>query len=597
MSGDTQYDVGMASRGQAVHVATTRREYKGKVYETHLLRRTYREGGKVKHQTLGNISHLPPEVIELIRGALRGETYVRVGAGLSAVRSLPHGHVKAVLGTLRKIGLDEMIASRRSRERDLAVAMVVARLLSPASKLATAQSVSRETAVSTLGQELGVEEVDADELYDAMDWLVARQTRIEKKLGARHLGNGSLVLYDVSGSYYTGTHCPLAQYGYPRDGKKKFPQIVYGLLCTSEGCPVGVDVFSGDTADSMTLSAQITKVRKRWGLKRVVLVGDRGLLTTARIEEEMKPAGLDWITALRAPAIRKLADDGAVQLSLFDERDLAEVYSPDYPGERLIACRNPLLAEDRARTRKELLQATERELEKIVLRTQRPKRPLRGKDKIGVAVGKVVNRYKMGKHFLLEITEGGFTYRRDEARICNEAALDGLYVIRTSVGKGEFAPEGAVRAYKDLALVERAFRCLKGVDLRVRPVGHRRERRVRAHVLLCMLAYYVEWHMRRALAPLLFSEEQKEVAETLRTSVVAPARRSPAAQRKASRKKADGGYPLHSFRGLVQNLGTIVRNTMRTTSPSGHVAEFPLVTEPTPLQQEVLRLLGVRLAP
>jgi len=567
------------------------------VYETHLLRRTYREGGKVKHQTLGNISHLPPEVIELIRGALRGETYVRVGAGLSAVRSLPHGHVKAALGTLRKIGLDEMIASRRSRERDLAVAMVVARLLSPSSKLATAQSVSRETAVSTLGQELGVEEVDADELYDAMDWLVARQTRIEKKLGARHLGNGSLVLYDVSGSYYTGTHCPLAQYGYPRDGKKKFPQIVYGLLCTSEGCPVGVEVFSGDTADSMTLSAQIAKVRKRWGLKRVVLVGDRGLLTTARIEEEMKPAGLDWITALRAPAIRKLADDGAAQLSLFDERDLAEVYSPDYPGERLIACRNPLLAEDRARTREELLQATERELEKIVLRTQRPKRPLRGKDKIGVAVGKVINRYKMGKHFLLEITERGFTYRRDEARICNEAALDGLYVIRTSVGKGEFAPEGAVRAYKDLALVERAFRCLKGVDLRVRPVGHRRERRVRAHVFLCMLAYYVEWHMRQALAPLLFSEEQKEVAETLRTSVVAPARRSPAAQRKVSRKRADGGYPLHSFRGLLQNLGTIVRNTMRTTSPSGHVAEFPLVTEPTPLQQEALRLLGVRLAP
>ena len=567
------------------------------MYETHLLRRTYREGGKVKHQTLGNISHLPPEVIELIRGALRGETYVRVGAGLSAVRSLPHGHVKAALGTLRKIGLDEMIASRRSRERDLAVAMVVARLLSPSSKLATAQSVSRETAVSTLGQELGVEEVDADELYDAMDWLVARQTRIEKKLGARHLGNGSLVLYDVSGSYYTGTHCPLAQYGYPRDGKKKFPQIVYGLLCTSEGCPVGVEVFSGDTADSMTLSAQIAKVRKRWGLKRVVLVGDRGLLTTARIEEEMKPAGLDWITALRAPAIRKLADDGAAQLSLFDERDLAEVYSPDYPGERLIACRNPLLAEDRARTREELLQATERELEKIVLRTQRPKRPLRGKDKIGVAVGKVINRYKMGKHFLLEITERGFTYRRDEARICNEAALDGLYVIRTSVGKGEFAPEGAVRAYKDLALVERAFRCLKGVDLRVRPVGHRRERRVRAHVFLCMLAYYVEWHMRQALAPLLFSEEQKEVAETLRTSVVAPARRSPAAQRKVSRKRADGGYPLHSFRGLLQNLGTIVRNTMRTTSPSGHVAEFPLVTEPTPLQQEALRLLGVRLAP
>jgi len=587
----------MASRGQAVHVATTRREYKGKVYETHLLRRTYREGGQVKHQTLGNISHLPPEVIELIRGALRGETYVRAGAGLSAVRSLPHGHVSAVLGTLRKIGLDEVIASRRSRERDLAVAMVVARLLSPSSKLATAQTVSRETAVSTLGQELGVEEVDADELYEAMDWLVAGQRRIEKKLGARHLGNGSLVLYDVSGSYYTGTHCPLAQYGYPRDGKKKFPQIVYGLLCTSEGCPVGVEVFSGDTADSTTLSAQIAKVRKRWGLERVVLVGDRGLLTTARIEEEMKPAGLDWITALRAPAIRKLADDGAVQPSLFDERDLAEVYSPDYPGERLIACRNPLLAEDRARTREELLQATERELEKIVLRTQRPKRPLRGKDKIGVAVGKVVNRYKMGKHFLLEITEAGFTYRRDEARICKEAALDGLYVIRTSVGKGEFAPEGAVRAYKDLALVERAFRCLKGVDLRVRPVGHRRERRVRAHVLLCMLAYYVEWHMRRALAPLLFAEEQKEVAETLRTSVVAPARRSPAAQRKASRKRTDEGYPLHSFRGLLQNLGTIVRNTMRTTSPSGHVAEFPLVTEPTPLQQEALRLLGVHLAP
>ncbi len=587
----------MASRGQAVHVATTRRTYKGKVYETHLLRRTYREEGKVKHQTLGNISHLPPEVIELIRGALRGETYIRAGAELSAVRSLPHGHVNAVLGTLRKIGLDEVIASRRCRERDLAVAMVVARLLSPSSKLATAQSVSRETAVSTLGQELGVEEVDADELYAAMDWLVAGQRRIEKKLGARHLGNGSLVLYDVSGSYYTGRHCPLAQYGYPRDGKKKFPQIVYGLLCTSEGCPVGVEVFSGDTADSTTLSAQIAKVRKQWGLERVVLVGDRGLLTTARIEEEVKPAGLDWITALRAPAIRKLADDEVVQPSLFDERDLVEVYSPDYPGERLIACRNPLLAEDRARTREELLQATERELEKIVLRTQRSKRPLRGKDKIGVAVGKVVNRYKMGKHFLLEITEGGFTYRRDEARIRKEAALDGLYVIRTSVGEAEFTPEGAVRAYKDLALVERAFRCLKGVDLRVRPIGHWRERRVRAHVFLYMLAYYVEWHMRRALAPLLFAEEEKEVAEALRTSVVAPARRSPAAQRKVRRQRTDEGYPLHSFRGLLQNLGTIVRNTMRTTSPSGHAAEFPLVTEPTPLQQEALRLLGVRLAP
>jgi len=578
-----------------VHVATTRREYKGKVYETHLLRRTYREGGKVKHQTVGNISHLPPDVIELIRGALRGETYVRPGEGLSAVRSLPHGHVKAVLGTVRKTGLEEVIASRRSRERDLMVAMVVARLLSPCSKLSTARDVSRETAVSTLGQELGVEEVDEDELYEAMDWLVGGQRRIEKKLAARHLGNGSLVLYDVSGSYYTGKHCPLAQYGYPRDGKKKFPQIVYGLLCTSAGCPVGVEVFSGDTADSTTLSAQIAKVRKRWGLTRVVLVGDRGLLTTARIEEEVKPAELDWITALRAPAIQKLADDGVVQPSLFDKRDLVEVYSPDYPGERLIACRNPLLAEERARTREELLQATERELEKIVLRTKRQKRPLRGRDKIGIAVGKVVNRYKMGKHFLLEISEGGFSYRRDEARIVREAALDGLYVIRTSVQGGEFTPEGAVRAYKGLALVERAFRCMKGVDLRVRPVGHWRERRVRAHVLLCMLAYYVEWHMRRALAPLLFSEEQKETAEALRTSVVAPARRSPSAQRKASRKRTDEGHPLHSFRGLLQNLGTIVRNTMRTTSPSGQVAEFPLVTEPTPLQQEALQLLGIRL--
>ncbi len=358
---------------------------------------------------------------------------------------------------------------------------------------------------------------------------------------------------------------------------------------------MGVEVFPGGTADSSTLSAQIAKVRKRWGLTRVVLVGDRGLLTTARIEEEVKPAGLDWITALRAPAIQKLADDGVVQPSLFDERELVEVYAPDYPGERLIACRNPLLADERARKRQELLQATERELEKIVLRTERQKRPLRGKDKIGVAVGKVVNRYKMGKHFLLEITEGGFSYQRDEARITREAALDGLYVIRTSVREGDLGPEGAVRAYKDLALVERAFRCLKGMDLRVRPVGHRREQRVRAHVLLCMLAYYVEWHMRRALAPLLFSEEQKEAAEALRTSVVAPARRSPSAQRKASRKKTDAGLPLHSFRGLLQNLATIVRNTMRTTSPSGQVAEFPLVTEPTPFQRQALELLGVRL--
>jgi hypothetical protein len=473
------------------------------VYETHLLRRTYRDGDKVKHQTLGNISHLPPEVIELIRGALRGETFIRAGEGLRAVRSLPHGHVAAVLGTVQNIGLDTVIASRRLRKRYLVV--VPAQLSSPSSKLATARAMSRETAVSTLGQELGVEEVDEDELYAAMDWLVAGQRRIERKLGARYLANGSLMLYDVSGSYYTGRrHCPLADYGYPRD-RKKFPQIMYGLLCTSEGCPVGVEVFPGNTVDSTTLGAQIAKVRKRWGLKRLILVGDRGLLTAARIEEEVKPAGLDWITALRAPAIQKLARDGVVQPSLFDERDLAEVYSPDYPGERLIACRNPLLAEERARTREELLQATEQELEKIMPWTQRHKRPLRGKDKIGVAVGRLVNRYNMGKHFLVEISEEGFSYLRDEARIAQEAA------------------------------------------------------------------------------------------EALRTSVVAPARRSPAAQCKASRKRSAAGHPLHSFPGLLQNLGTIVRNTMRTTSPSGQVVEFPLVTEPTPLQQEALELLGVRL--
>ena len=473
----------MSVRDGPVHVASIRSTRRGKVYQTHLLRRTYRDGGKVKHQTLGNISHLPPHVIDLIKGALQGEFYVPCCEAFNVVRSLPHGHVAAVLGTLSKLGVERLLATRPSRQRVLVVAMIVSRLIDPCSKLATCRGLRDQTRFTSLGETLGMGSVDEDDLYEAMDWLVARQHHIEKKLARRHLSNGSLVLYDVSSTYYTGKHCPLAKLGHNRDRKKGFPQILFGLLCNGEGCPVGVEVFEGNVADPKTLSSQVDKVRERFGLERVILVGDRGMITEARIREELSLVeGLHWISALRGPAIRALVRKGAIQLSLFDQRDLAEISSPDYPGERLIACRNPLLAEERARKREDLLQATERELDKIVAATRRNRGRLKGKGKIGLRVGKVLNRYKVGKHFKLEITEEGFSYQWATEKIATEAALDGVYVIRTSVSADTLNAEEAVCRYKDLSAVEQAFRSLKTVDLKVRPIYHRLSDRMRGHI-------------------------------------------------------------------------------------------------------------------
>ena len=518
----------MARRAGGVHVATTTRVYKGRVYQTHLLRRTFREDGKVKHQTLGNLSHLPPDLIETIRRRLRGEGS-EDSKPWQIVRSFPHGHVLAVLGTLRSVGLESILASRSSRESSLVVAMIVARILQPASKLAAARSLQEETATTSLGLELGLgqDRIDEQELYGALDWLLERQTRIENKLAGKHLSEGTLILYDVTSSYYTGHRSELVQFGYNRDGKRGSPQIVYGLLCNAEGCPIAIEVFAGNTSDPKTLGAQVRKVRHRFGVQRVVFVGDRGMITSRRIDEELRGVdGLDWITALRADTIRLLAEQGVIERSLFDERDLAEVVSPDFPDERLIVCRNPLLAAERARKRDELLAATERQLDEIVIATKRAKSPLSGQAKIGLRIGRVLNRHKVGKHFELVISDNGFSYERKKDQIAAEAELDGIYVIRTSVKAENLTSEDTVRAYKDLSTVERAFRCIKTVDLKVRPIFHWLDDRIRAHVFLCMLAYYVEWHMREKLASLLFDDHEREAAEATRTSVVQPAPRS-----------------------------------------------------------------------
>jgi len=584
----------MATRNGPVHVATTRRTYNGKVYETHLLRRTYREGGKVKHQTVGNLSHLPPHIIDIIRRGLRGDLPPEDG-GFDILRSLPHGHVAAVLGVLRKIGLEQVIASQPSAERTLVVALVVMRVIRPGSKLATARRIRSESACCSLGLELGLESVREGDLYRAMDWLRKRQGRMEAKLARKHLRDGTLVLYDVSSSYYTGTHCELAEFGHSRDGKKGFPQIVYGLLCNAEGCPVATEVFAGNTGDPKTLGSQIAKIRDRFGVRRVVLVGDRGMITTKRIDEELRDIeGLDWITALRSGAIKKLAEQDVVQPELFDQRDLAEVHSPDYPNERLIVCRNPSLGRERARKREELLRATEEDLARIAAATRRPKRRLKGKDKIGLKVGKVLHRRKMAKHFILEIDEDRFAYRRNEAKIAGEAALDGLYVVRTSVPETCLDAESTVRAYKDLAKVERAFRSMKTVDLKVRPIYHWLADRVRAHVFLCMLAYYVEWHMREQLRPMLFDDHDKEGADALRASIVAPAQRSKAARTKDLTKHTEDGAPAHSFQTLLDDLGTLAKNRVRPRGAND--AEFHLLTIPTDLQRKAFDRLGVPIA-
>jgi hypothetical protein len=582
----------MPSRSGSVHVATTTRLYKGRVYQTHLLRRTYREEGKVKHQTLGNLSHLPPDLIETIRHRLRGDS--PDSRPFQILRTFPHGHVLAALGTLQRLDLESILGSRPSRERTLVVAMIVARILQPASKLATARALQEETATTSLAIELGLgsDRIEERELYEALDWLLARQTRIENKLANKHLYEGTLVLYDVTSSYYTGRRSKLIHFGYNRDGKRRFPQIVYGLLCNAHGCPVAVEVFAGNTPDSKTLSAQIAKVRTRFGVQRVVFVGDRGMITSRRIDQEMRGVeGLDWITALRADSIRLLAERGVIQPSLFDERDLAEVDSPDFPGERLVVCRNPLLAAERARKRTELLAATERELEKIAAATTRARNPLSGRDQIGLRVGRVLNRHKVGKHFVLTIADDGFSYARNEARIAEEAALDGIYVIRSSVKPDAFAAEDTVRAYKALSSVEQAFRSFKTVDLTVRPIFHWLDDRIRGHVFLCMLAYYVEWHMREKLAPLLFDDHEREEAESKRTSIVQPAPRSEAAQAKDASKRTADGLPVHSFRTLLADLATLAKNRVRVGDESG--SEFYELTHASAVQQRALELLGV----
>lgn len=561
-----------------------------------LLRESYRDGNKVRKRTVANLSSLPAHVIEGIKALLKGGSVTGqpLEKSFEITRSLPHGHAVAAVQTLRGIGLESIIDPEKTRQKDLVVAMLIARILEPGSKLATVRGLSPETATNSIHDVLGIGKPDEDELYSAMDWLLQRQGTIQKTLAAKHMSKGSLVLYDVTSTYFEGRSCPLARIGYSRDDKSDHLQIVFGLLCNAEGCPVAVEVFEGNTSDALTLGSQIEKVRKEFALDRVIFVGDRGMITDARIEEDLRGRqGLQWITALRSSAIRTLVVDGTLQLSLFDERDMAEITHPEYPGERLIACRNPFMAERRANVREELLRATEKELEKIAEATRRIKRPLRGKDKIGLRVGKVIGKYKVGKHFQITITDTAFSYMRDADRIEEETAMDGIYVIRTSVPADVMDAETSVGAYKRLSVVERAFRSYKTVDLKVRPIYHHLADRVRAHVLLCMLAYYVEWHMRQALAPVLFDDEDKEDAEELRKSIVAPAERSPRALRKARRKRTDDNLPVHSFQSLLKDLATITKNTV---APKIHGAQsFTMVTRPTTFQKKVLDLLGVNL--
>ncbi len=518
------------------------------------------------------------------------------GEGFEILRSLPHGHIAAALGVARRLGLDprvktaELMPPGAARTRLLALALIVARLIDPAAKLATARRLDERTASHSLGAVLGLSVVAVNELYAALDWLLAQQSKIEAKLARRHLGEGTLVLYDVTSTYLEGRCCPLAQFGYSRDGKPHKLQIVFGVLCTKEGCPIAVEVFAGNTADPSTLKVQIDKLRQRFGLRRVVLVGDRGMITQARITEELQPAGLNWITALRAPDIQVLAkDDGPLQLSLFDQRDLVEIASPDYPGERLIVCRNPALAEERARKRGELLDATERALLAIQARVRRKRRPLKGAAAIGEAVGAVLNRKKMAKHFTRTITDGDFAFARNDAAIETEARLDGIYVLRTPVPQAELDAEATVRSYKALSTVERAFRSCKTVGLEVRPVFHWNEDRVRAHVFLCLLAYHLEWHMRQALTPILFEDHDRTAAQAQRLSPVGKARVSPAARRKAAGKRTDDGYPVHSFRTLLADLATVTRNTVRFDK--GLCAT--VLATPTAFQQHAFDLLGI----
>ena len=563
-----------------------------------LLRESYRESGRTKKRTLANLTRWPPELVEGLRTLLQGGTAVvrTATSRLTLLRALPHGHVAAVLGMARKLDLPRLLLGRSregaARWRDLALAMIVNRIIAPGSKLATVRALAPETAISSLGTALELGTVEEREIYRALDWLGRQQERIERALARRHLGDGTLVLYDVSSSYLEGCKCELAQFGYSRDRRPDRPQIVYGLLCERGGRPIAIEVFDGDTADPATLPAQIERLKRRFGLSRIVLVGDRGMITAARIREELQPAGLDWITALRAPQIQVLAEAGPLQLSLFDERDLAEISSPDYPGERLIICRNPLLAAERARKREALLTATERQLSRITAATRRRRGGLTSQAAIGMAVGAVADRYKVAKHFELAITDTSFTYRRKLDNIAVEARLDGLYVVRTSLPAEAMTAADVVGSYKALSRVERAFRALKSIDLQIRPVHHWIEPRVRAHVFLCMLAYYVEWHLRRLWAPILFDEHDRAAAEAQRASPVAAAEPSPATIRKRGRRRSDDGMPVSSFRDLLRHLATLTLNTVAV--PGTKPAAATLYARPTPLQATAFQLLGIR---
>lgn len=571
-----------------------------------LLRESYREGKRVKKRTLANLSQLPAAVIDGLRGLLRGGIVIGAAGGgggeLRIERSLPHGHVGAALGMVRKIALDRLLLStakdeQSARWRDLIVAMIVDRLVAPRSKLGFVRAVGPGTACTSLGEVLGLGSVAEREAYEALDWLLAQQPRIESGLARRHLAGGMLVLYDVSSSYLEGRKCALARFGYSRDHRRDRAQIVYGLLCNRDGLPVAVEVFPGDTGDPATLGEQVAKLRTRFRLARVVIVGDRGMITNARIRDELKPAGFDWISCLRAPAIQQLAAEGGpLQLSLFDDRDMAEISAPEqFPGERLIVCRNPLLADERARKRGELLAATERALSRVEAQVRRKRASVRTAAEIGVAVGAELDRHKMAKHFSLDIRDGHLSWRRKLDTIAHEARLDGLYVVRTSLPTDAMGAAESVQAYKDLARVERAFRSLKTVDLEIRPIRHWTADRVRAHVFLCMLAYHVEWHLRQALAPLLFHDTDIAAARAERASPVAKTEPSEAVKAKKATKRNKDGFAVMGFAEILDNLGTLARNTVRAPFHGDH--SFVLYSTPTPLQKEAFRLLDLDPAP
>src|SRR6478672_6640326 len=555
-----------------------------------LLRESYREHGKVKVRTLANLSRWPEHKVDRLQRALKGLPPKTDLADVFEIgRSLPHGHVAAVLGTARALGVEELIDPASSRRRDLVTAMLVAQVIEPGSKLAFARGLRAETATSTLGEVLGLSGCDEDDLYEAMDWVLERQDTIEKALAKRHLADGTLVLYDVSSAAFEGRHCRLGKIGHARDGVRGRLQIVYGLLCSTAGVPIAIEVFEGNTADPKTLTAQITKLKERFGLARICLVGDRGMLTNARITDELRPAELDWISALRAPQIKALVATGALQLSLFDEQDLVEIASPDFPGERLVCCHNPALADERIRKRGELLAATEQDLAKIAAATRRPRRPLRGRDKIALRVGKVINHYKMAKHFTLDITDESFTFTRNTEDIAAEAAPDGIYVLRTSLPTDTLTDDDIVLRYKSLADVERFFRCLNG-ELDVRPIRHRLPNRVRAHMFLRMLSYYISWHMKAALAPILFVDNDKPAAAAKRANPVAAAQRSDQALTKAARKRTPEDTPVHSFTSLLADLATLCANQIQ---PADDMPAFTMPTSPTPLQRRAFELLDL----